>query len=145
MAEDLLDLWPSDLGIGSLPRSPVSILRQQARALSAKLDNQILARVDSRPATSFTYDVAFSSSAIRSRFIPSISHRLLLIVPSVEDYTLDLLNLVQGEELYPIFAQIKAKDQVPLKDEEALVNWLRQAFASQTTRSILGSLLSLAQ
>ncbi len=136
MTENLLDLWPSDLGIANLPQSPVSILRQQASALSAKLGNKIHARVDSRPAVGFSrqHDLALA-----------LRHRLLLVVPSLEDYTLDFLNLAQGDELYPILAQLKAKDQVLLKDEEALVNWLREAFASETTRNTLSSLLSLVQ
>ncbi len=136
MAENLLDLWPSDLGIANLPQSPVSILRQQASALSAKLDNRILARVDSRPSGGYI---------AAHNFERALCHRLVLVVPSLEDYTLDFLNLTQGEEAYPIVAQLKAKDSVLLKNEEALVLWLREAFASETTRNTLSSLLSLVQ
>ncbi len=134
MPEQDVDLWPSDLGLEALPRSPVTILRQQAAALSAKLDNRIQARIHSTPA-------GYGDRQINIK----LRHRMVLVVPNLEDYELDLLNVSHGDNVYPVFAQLK--DQHPAAEigsEKELLEWLRVSFASETTRRALGSLLSLA-
>jgi len=135
MPENEIDLWPPDLGLEGTPQSPVSILRQQANALSSKLNHRIRARVRTEPFARFSSE--YKKSGFRLR------HTLVLVVPSLEDYELDLLNLVQKEDMYPILAQLKDEDPAPMEGEEELMNWLRDAFASQTTRRALSSLLAL--
>ena len=121
---------PSDLVDENVPQSPVSILRQQANALSAKLNNRILAKVVSQ------------STLVPS---PRVRHRLVLVVPSLENYQLDLLGFSQNEEIYPVVAQLRAEEPATLENEQAFIDWLRRAFASTTTRRTLSSLLSLVQ
>ncbi len=132
MAEQDVDLWPSDLGLEALPRSPVTILRQQAAALSAKLDNRIQARIYSAP-------IGFGRL-----HGGKLRHRMVLVVPSLEDYELDLLKLWHGDDVYPVSAQFKDGPEYEIGTEKELLEWLRVSFASETTRRALGSLLSLA-
>ena len=140
MAKNDSDLWPSDLGLEELPRSPLSILREQAGALSAKLDGKVQARVYSAPIDQFSRS-DYRSSNVKAK----LRHRMVLVVPSLEDYELDLLNLAHGDDAYPLLAQLRDKeDRSVIHDENALVEWLREAFASQSTRRALSSLLSLA-
>ena len=133
MPEHDVDLWPSDLGLEALPRSPVAILRQQAAALSAKLDNRIQAKV-------YTAPTGFGDRRLKIK----LRHRMVLVVPSLEDYELDLLNLSHGDNVYPVSAQLKDGPEYEVGGEKELLEWLRDSFASETTRRALGSLLSLA-
>lgn len=142
MVENELDLWPPDLGVSDPPRSPVNILRQQAAALSGKLNKRVIARVETRRIASGD---AFFGRHKTQRLIGQLQHRMLLVVPDLDNYELELLMLVHGEESYPIMARLKAEPLVRIQNEEELLGWLRQAFASDITRRALSSLLSLVQ
>lgn len=69
---------------------------------------------------------------------------MVLVVPSLEGYEFDLLNLSHGDNVYPVFAQLKDQQVDDLGSEKELLEWLRVSFASETTRRALGSVLSLA-
>lgn len=109
-------------------------MRQQASALTTRLENKIRARVDSSPV------------GRRDRVEGmKLRHQMLLVVPSLEDYELELLSLAQGDSLYPVFAQLKDEPSEIIENEAELLDWLRSAFSSGITRRALGSILSLVE
>ncbi len=73
-----------------------------------------------------------------------LRHRMVLVVPSLEDYELDLLNLSHGDNVYPVFAQLKDQEIGEIGSEKELLEWLRVSFASDSTRRAIDSLRSLA-
>ena len=101
--------------------------------MSAKLDNRIQARIYSAPTG---LGGRHSGGKLR--------HRMVLVVPNLEDYEVDLLNVSHGDNVYPVFAQLKDQRVDEIGSENELLEWLRHSFASETTRRALGSLLSLA-
>ena len=134
MQENEVDFWPSDLAQEDAS-SPVAILRQQAEALAAHTGHKLRARVATQP------DVSELLSGPNWKF----RHRLVIVVPALEDYELDLVSLYQGMNFYPIAAHLVKQDNVDLlEDEPSLKNWLKKAFSSPATRNSLRTLLSMA-
>ena len=71
---------------------------------------------------------------------------MILVVPSLENYELDLLSLGHGDEPYPVFAQLKDDIAEHLESEQELIDWLRSAaLSSPTTRRAIDSLRSLVE
>lgn len=134
------DLWPDDLA-PEKARTPHSILRQQAEALAGKTQNRVRGRVDSRMAGRPWHTGEVSGVADETVF----RHRLILVVPYLEDYEVDLLSIYHGAHQYPVIARLTKGDRYEeLADEAALLEWLRQAFRSAEARSIMSTLLSVA-
>lgn len=138
MPENDLDLWPQDLLPSEPARSPVSILRQQAEALSLKTRHQVTARVDTQP---FVAGLSIDNDFFR----PQFRHRLILVVPKLEDYELELLSIYHQVAFYPLAAIAGKREEAKLlKNESELMDWLKQTFGSQETRKVLSTLVSLA-
>ena len=143
MQENEVDLWPADLAQEDA-KSPVAILRQQAEALAAHTGHKLRARVATEPcALEDVYGPIWRQSF--GQLKPQFRHRLIIVVPALEDYELDLVSLYQGMDLYPIAAELVKQDNRALLDDELnLKNWLKGAFSSPATRSSLRTLLSMA-
>ncbi len=142
MQENEVDFWPSDLAQEDAS-SPVAILRQQAEALAAHTGHKLRARVATQPDESGLLNG--SNWKLAEQIKPFFRHRLVIVVPALEDYELDLVSLYQGMNLYPIAAHLVKQDNVDLlEDEPSLKNWLKKAFSSPATRNSLRTLLSMA-
>ncbi len=142
MQENEVDLWPADLAQEDA-KSPVAILRQQAEALAARTGHKLRARVATEPFALQSYGPSWRQSF--GQLKPQFRHRLIIVVPALEDYELDLVSLYQGMDLYPIAAElVKQEDRALLDDELNLKNWLKKAFSSPATRNSLRTLLSMA-
>jgi hypothetical protein len=137
---EIEDLWP-DITPAAIV-TPASILKTQATALSRKTNGLLQAEVDS------------------SAFGDNISHRLVLVVPALENYRYSLLRIRQKvTAVYPVYVDegpIEALDEKrltklksdaappQLPDEASFHDWLRNALASAETKRILESLLAQA-
>jgi hypothetical protein len=124
------DFWP-DL-TASAVRTPASILKTQAAALSKKTHGLLGGEVDT-----WTYK-------------DSIYHRFYVVVPALENYRYSLMRVHHGPTLYPVIVDEDPVDgdrgmlAHDFKDEEAFRAWLRESFNRVETRRILESLLAQA-
>ena len=143
MQENEVDLWPADLALEDA-NSPVAILRQQAEALATHTGHKLRARVATQPSGHELLAPGLNW-VLRNKLEPQFRHRLIIVVPALEDYELDLVSLYQGMDVYPIAAQLVNHDTaVLLEDEPSLKNWLKNAFSSPATRDALRTLLSMS-
>ena len=134
------DLWPSDLGLGTVV-TPVSILRTQAKLLGERtqglLDGEVKTSVQGG----------------------DVYHDLNVVVPALGNYRYRLLRVHHPMTLYPVFVDEEPMPSGPirlkglteslnaavgLKDEDALREWLRQTLAKQETTQILKNLYAQA-
>jgi len=117
----------------------VSILKTQAAALSRKSKGLLQAQVE----TSLT---------------GTISHRLVLVVPALENYRYRLLRLHHSQAVYPVYIDEspvfvqgtttwnpeRRTETTVLEDEGSFRSWLRTVLAAPETKRILESLLAQA-
>src|ERR1017187_4945968 len=129
------DLWPSDLGLGTVV-TPVSILRTQAKLLGERTQGTLEGEVRTSTQGSDVY------------------HDLNVVVPALGNYKYRLLKVHHAVTLYPVFVDevtmpygsiranipIETLDSRELKDEDALREWLRQTLVKQETTQILKNL-----
>jgi hypothetical protein len=124
MSQASVSLWPpefSDVGV----MTPIGILRQQAAALGEQTQNIVIGRVKTR--------------GNAQNFL----HRFSLWCAPL-GYEVDLLEVSHGIDLYP--AEVVFIAGPPYKntasDADQLKVQLREVFASETTKKIVGSLLA---
>ena len=117
------DLWPDDIGAGSL-RTPVSILKEQAALLASKTDYEVAAEVVTK------HDE-------KTNFL----HSFYLVVPALDNYKYRLLSILHGVGLYPLVITAEVlQDQIRVENEESFVDKIRQIFSSEKTKNIVRSL-----
>ncbi len=124
MPETVTSLWPADFG--EIPvQTPVAILRQQGLALGQQTQNIVVGRVN----TTSTGD------GFRHVF-------QLYCSPLV--YWTELLVVDHGIDLYPAIIRVSGEASPPIEaaTPEDFSEKLRQVFASQRTKKIIGSLLA---
>jgi len=145
------DLW-GNIATEELVRTPVSILREQATLLGKKTGNVLEARVET-----FRLNEGW------------LGHRLLLVAPSLDDYTYELLKFSHPIQIYPVNPDTfeGSADNIfldslkigsskttagrsattielrnPITDEESFVKWLGAKLSSAETHRIITNLLS---
>lgn len=133
-------LWP-DNPTEHAGNAPVALLREQAEALATATQNKLRARVET---IGYTQNYGATMRAILADIQPQFRHRVVIVVPSLENYELEILNLYQGIEAYPVVAESKASTSTTLRDQDALIGWLKGALGSEATKKTLSTLLSLA-
>jgi hypothetical protein len=128
---EIEDLWP-DLSATAIV-TPASILKTQAAALTRKSKGLIEAQVET------------AASGL------NIAHKLVLIVPALDDYRYPLLQIFHAvTPLYPVYVNEGPIEDVgdvhprQLSDEGSFREWLRETLASNRTKDILESLLAQA-
>ncbi len=130
MSNEQDDLWP-DLSPAAV-RTPASILKTQATALSIKTKGLLGGEVET-----WTYK-------------DLIYHRLYIVVPALDNYRYSLLRIHHPPTLFPVSVDEEPdtgiRDMLPmeLKDEEQLQSWLKVCFNSRETRRVLESLMAQA-
>ena len=124
MATGSVDLWP-DLEVESV-RTPATILKEQAEALSRKTKNQLQGRVDT---------VINGNTFI---------HTFNIVAPLLHGYEYELFRVQHSAKLYPIKVPSKGHPALTrfLKSEKEFLDWLRETLSSQRTKNVLYSLLS---
>ena len=133
------DLWPSDLGLGTVV-TPVSILRTQAKLLGERTQGLLEGEVKTWTQGTNVY------------------HDLNVVVPALDNYKYRLLRVHHPMTLYPVFVDEEPmpRGSIPvnihmeilggggLEDAHALREWLRQTLAGQETKRILENLYAQA-
>jgi hypothetical protein len=127
--EAAVDFWP-DIS-ASKPRTPLSLMKQQAALLGKHTNNLLEAEVE----TTSSGDKLF--------------HRFIIVAPSL-DYRYQLFGVTHGVTLYPVqvLSAPPSGTIVPIggiEDEGMFVNWLKAVLSSEETKRILGSLLAQAE
>ena len=124
------DMW-GDFELESI-RTPVQILKEQAAALGPKTRNLVVAEVRSASELSKFY------------------HTLQLVVPTLDGYRLNLLQLSHTIEMYPLDFEFFGDPSLAQKvaSEEELNAALRRALSAPKTKriisGILGQVISIA-
>ena len=128
MPEAALDLWP-DIHAAK-PRTPLSIMKQQAVMLGKHTSNLLEAEV-----TTDIYDGDFR-------------HRFVIAVPAL-DYRYELFTVSHDPMLYPItVSSVRYENYTgrsKLQNEQEFVDWLKSVLNSDETKRILASLLAQAE
>jgi hypothetical protein len=144
-----LDLWPANLAdlIRVEPKdSPKSILQQQAQFLGEKFGGRLKGSVDTIP---FKEPAGTSNAVAQFKpdfiFTPDFIHIFKVIVPDLDDYEFDLLEIRgRATPLYPVRGVFGTEYSLDLKDKKDLTAWLKKCFASPRAQEVLKSLLSNA-
>ena len=130
------DYWP-DLDAAAVV-TPASILKAQAAALSRKSKGLLQAEVET-----------FGQGG-------SVYHRLVIVVPALENYRYSLLSLHHPPTLYPVYVDEEPKlpggvaySLIPIEgrqlaDQDQFRAWLRSALARDETKHVLESLMAQA-
>ncbi len=118
------DFWGALDAKELIQRTPLSILREQATLLGQKTGNLVEAQVE--------------SSTSGGDFMLALK----LVVPSLDNYTYQLLRIRHSASLYPVIDMSNYSD---IKDENAFLEWLRVKLSSPDTHRIVGHLLSQAK
>lgn len=116
------DLWPDDL-TENIPRTPATVLSEQATALAKRTNGIIQADID----------------VTSDRWSESLDVALVLKVPSLDGYTYRLLSLTHKQDLYPV----KLGEQ-NINDEQELIDALRREFRDDRTKRIVRALIAQA-
>ncbi len=123
------DLWPDDIGDSKL-KSPVTILREQAELLKTKTQGKVEAEVQT--------SVISQGDQIHSVFT--------LLVPSLEGFRYDLLEVRHGVSFYPLDVLPRAGHNLPnymdLENEDRFVKALKALFGSPEVRRLIHSLIA---
>jgi|ERR1017187_2105105 hypothetical protein len=121
-------LWPDDIGKSALV-TPVSILKEQASALGTATQQLVKGEVE--------------TDTRGNQFV----HHFNLVVPTLSNYTYELLTVQHSIELYPVYANSPKISGVTerIENQDDLKEWLKMVFASEKTRSVVQSLIAQAR
>ena len=136
MADPLADLWPPELADNSLV-APVTIMRQQASALSKRTRNLVQGKV-----RSWTRDETFHS-LLADDPVPDgdLIHSFQLVVPALDQYSYGLFEVRHGPRLYPLAASVEGKT-AKIDSQDEFVEWLKQVLGSAETKRVVSALLA---
>jgi len=116
-------LWPEDLVMTADPRSPKSILEEQAAALAPLTHNKVIATV-----------VASSQSTW-------VTLDFVLVAPALNNYRYKLFKV--RHKLHPEYpAEIVWDANLTVKDEDSLRERLAKIFRAETTSRVLSELMA---
>jgi hypothetical protein len=144
----MTDLWPQDLG--AAPTStPLTILKEQASLLGAKMNNIIIASVKRHVLhPSFvSRNVAPAKSATIAE--EPFRYSFDLEAPALDSYTYRLFTVAFDEDFYPVRFVVDVDiaselgtdgEDVVASDEEAFKHVLSGILASQKTRKVINAI-----
>jgi hypothetical protein len=154
MSSTIPNLWPTDLA-PTVERTPLTILKEQAAQLGVRTKNLLEGRVDTTTHLEFLAPtknlleghVIFPQDEVQSRVF---RHVFSIVAPSLGGYRYELLAVGHRVEPYPLVAHFyghpSAKpESKELASEAAFIDYLREVFASDETRRIIGALLAQVQ
>lgn len=136
MSSAIPSLWPTDLA-PTVERTPLVILKEQATQLGTQTKNLLVGRVET-----------FTSMQEWDRIF---QHVFSIVAPTLDNYRYRLLDVSHGIEPYPLTARLfvgpasNLTREQKLSSEEEFLAFLRTAFASVETRTIIGALLAQVQ
>ena len=117
------DFW-GEIGSAEV-RTPLSILREQAALLGQKTKGLLEAKV---------YTDASGAG---------FTHRFVLVLPALGNYTYELFAINNGIEFYPVHIR-GPRGSVLLESEDAFLNWLQEKLSSPETKRIIANLFAQA-
>ena len=123
------DLW-GDLPDGEDIRTPKTILKEQADLLIQKTDGILEGRVLTRPVDEF------------------MRHILQIVVPSLNNYTVNILSVTQSIYGYPCYLDDfieKGEDVYKINDEKNLMESLKHHLQSEGIQRLIKSLMAEAK
>jgi hypothetical protein len=106
-------------------RTPLTILREQAAALTEQTKGTLVGMVEAHQGAGDTLEVS-----------------LEVLVPALNDYRYRLLSYGQPVELYPGLLRTGNDGIRPVVDEANFVSMIKSVLSSEKVRNILTSLLS---
>jgi hypothetical protein len=102
---------------------PVAHLREQAELLSKKTGRELVGRV------------------LTSRYQRDFLHRFLIVAPSLDDYSYELLWVRHSAEMYPLSINSEALGgTVECANEEAFLTKLRTVLADDRTKRVIAAI-----
>ena len=124
------DLLPDDFGTETV-QTPAAILREQAEYFTQRMGGLVVARVNT----------------IASLASPNIFQSFVLEVPSLDDYTFSLFEVIHPAYLYPL--EIRSGfEKMPrfytIEDQSRFEAALREVFAHPEVRKVVSSLKAQA-
>jgi hypothetical protein len=119
------NLWPKDFGVIT-ERTPVAILREQARGLGERTDNIVVGRVQTNGASS-----------------TEIFHQFSLYCGPL-GFQMPFLVVSHGIDLYPatIAGYFGGGPAIPVNNEEEFTEHLKEIFSRATTKKLIASLVA---
>jgi hypothetical protein len=135
MSSAIPNLWPTDLA-PTVERTPLTILKEQAAQLGSQTKNLLEGRVD--------------TTARPSGDDRLFQHRFIIVAPSLDSYAFLLLGVSHKLEPYPVKATFYGRpsdspENKELTSEAEFIDYLRDVFASEATRRVIGALLAQVQ
>ncbi|MCL5278490.1 MAG: hypothetical protein M1376_01115 [Planctomycetes bacterium] len=111
-------------------RTPTTVLKEQATALSELTKGVLFGRVVVNNLTSGKFDIVLS-----------------IVAPAVNDYEFDVLHVRHGIDLYPATVLIPPEPSVPRKEvactnEDELKTALASILGSDRVRQVIGALIA---
>lgn len=134
------DLWPDDITAETDLIMPVTILREQAAALTKRMKGLVEAEV--RTMTPRDLVREFGDDGSKDTFF----HEFMLVAPALDSYAFTLFSVIHNIHPYPIrFALGKfarGGDALKLQDQEAFIDQLREVFSSADTKGKIQTLVA---
>jgi hypothetical protein len=124
MPDEMPNLWPEDLGGDQNVVTPTTVLKEAAAQLGRQTRQLVRARV---------------STDVRG---DSLEHTFWIEVPSLE-YRYELFRLQHPvDSFYPLHTgQWVDRQEVVIRSEDELKEYLRDIFGSEHTKRLVGTLL----
>ncbi len=127
------DLWPDDFTGESDFLLPVTILREQASALTQRTKGILEAQVRSAKP---------KNDEGEQKFL----HDFLIVAPALDDYTFELFYVIHEIQTYPARIYFHDTPKEPTlytaEHQDELLGVLRTIFNHETTRKIVQSLIA---
>ena len=117
------DFWPDDLMEG-IPTTPKDILQYQAAKLGEKTRNLITGEIETRVAKDGDF-----------------VHKLLICIPSLNNYKYELMWVFHGISLYPVTDD----DNIEYNTEASFKGFVREKLSSPDTIKLIKAFISQAK
>lgn len=117
-------LWPKDL-LAVIPEIPTDVVKRQAEHLGKITKNIVEAKVSTWSGSDGDFQIQF-----------------ILTCPPLRGYEYVLFELTHGPELYPVSVTDSSDS---LKDEDALLDFLRRTFSSTKTVKVVRAIAAQAR
>ena len=125
------DLWPDDIGDSHLT-PPIAILRKQAGFLKEKTKGLVRAEITTRAIDDEQFHNAFA-----------------LVVPALEDYRYELLQVRHGVAFYPLDVLPRSGHNLPnymeIPNEDRFHEALKSLFGAPEVKRVIHSLVAQAR
>jgi hypothetical protein len=127
MATSIPNLWPDDIANSNL-RSPVAILREQARFLAEKTRHLL-------------------EGFVRTKVLANnqLSHFFYIEAPKLDGYQFHLFTIEHQTDFYPVKIFSDSDHYVIAKSEEELMKRLSDLLSSEKTKKVIHALIAQSQ